>query len=73
MQEGNTIRDSSPPKGCLLSIEEIAKRLGIAKNTLYDWCATRKIPYIKLGKFLRFDAVEIEAWLKTKRVTPRDI
>ncbi len=73
MQGGNSSRDSNPPESCLLSIEEIARRLGIAKNTLYDWCVVRKIPHIKLGKFLRFDAAEIEAWLKTKRVTCRDI
>ena len=56
----------------MVSIAEMAKRLGVAKNTLYDWCAVRKIPHIKLGKFLRFDLFEIEAWLQDKRVMLRD-
>jgi len=47
--------------------------LRVSKNTLYDWCAVKKIPHIKLGKFLRFDAAEIDVWLQAKRVINREI
>ena len=67
MNAGNSSREG------LFSITEMSERLGIAKNTLYDWCAVRKIPHIKLGKFLRFDLAEIEAWLRDKRVALKDI
>ena len=47
--------------------------LGVSKNTLYDWCAVKKIPHIKLGKFLRFKSADIESWLQAKRVSIRDV
>ena len=72
MSAGNGSRSSAVLQDGLVSIAEMAKRLGVAKNTLYDWCAVRKIPHIKLGKFLRFDLFEIEAWLQDKRVMLRD-
>ena len=52
----------------LIEIDELSAMLGVSKNTLYDWCAVKKIPHIKLGKFLRFNAAEIESWLQAKRV-----
>ncbi len=72
MSAGNGSRSSAVLQD-LVSITELSSRLGVAKNTLYDWCAVRKIPHIKLGKFLRFDLAEIEAWLQDKRVLIRDI
>ncbi len=47
--------------------------LGVSKNTLYDWCAVKKIPHIKLGKFLRFKAADIESWLEAKRVIAKQV
>ncbi len=41
--------------------------LGVAKNTLYDWCAIRKIPHYKLGKLTKFKVDEIEVWLTEKK------
>ena len=75
-------KTSCPSGGCshksghiqrLIEIDELSAMLGVAKNTLYDWCAVRKIPHIKLGKLLRFDAAEIEAWWKTKRVAVKNV
>ncbi|MFH0985548.1 MAG: helix-turn-helix domain-containing protein [Candidatus Omnitrophota bacterium] len=57
----------------LIEIDELSSMLGVSKNTLYDWCAVKKIPHIKLGKFLRFSAAEIEAWLQAKRVIAKEI
>ena len=62
--------------GCnqrLIEIDELSAMLGVSKNTLYDWCAVKKIPHIKLGKFLRFNVDEIEAWLQSKRVIIKTI
>jgi excisionase family DNA binding protein len=51
----------------LINIDELSLMLGVAKNTLYDWCAIRKIPHYKLGKLTKFKADEIEAWLAEKK------
>jgi excisionase family DNA binding protein len=51
-----------------LSIAEVSEYLGLTKGTLYVFCHRRRIPYLKLGKLLKFDIIEIEKWLKDKRV-----
>ena len=50
-----------------LDIAELAERLRIKPSTLYAWAAQGTIPYLKLGRLLRFDPDEIEAWLRDHR------
>ena len=52
----------------LISITELAKRLGVSINTLYSWVNQRKIPYVKMGRLLRFDLNDIEKWVTDKKV-----
>ena len=61
------------PDKKLLSIDELSERIGVAKNTLYDWVSMGKIPHLKLGKLVRFEVVKIEQWLETKRKEPMDL
>ena len=51
-----------------VGIEELATYLGLAKGTVYIWVCQKKIPYLKLGRLVKFDLREIETWLKDKRV-----
>lgn len=51
-----------------LGIMELSEYLGLTKGTLYVWVCQRRIPYLKVGKLLKFDIIEIEHWLKDKRV-----
>lgn len=37
-----------PMEQKLLTVEEAAAFLGVAPSTLYDWCAARLIPHIRL-------------------------
>jgi len=39
----------------LVDINELSRRLSIAKGTLYNWVYLRRIPYVKAGRCLRFD------------------
>jgi len=50
-----------------IGIKELSEYLTISKNTIYSWIALRKIPYAKLGKLLRFDLREIDAWVDGNR------
>ncbi len=50
-----------------LGIDEFADYLGVPKGTLYVWVCQKKIPYLKIGKLLKFDLKEIEQWLKDRR------
>jgi len=51
-----------------ISITEASEYLGLTKGTLYVWACQKRIPYLKIGKLLKFDIIEIEQWLKDKRV-----
>jgi excisionase family DNA binding protein len=44
----------------LIDINELARRLAIPKGTLYNWVYLRRIPFVKLGRALRFNPEEIE-------------
>jgi excisionase family DNA binding protein len=47
----------------LLTIDELSERIKIPKRTIYSRTSQRTIPFIKLGKHLRFDPVAIDEWL----------
>lgn len=50
-----------------LDIAALAERLRIKRSTLYAWAEQGTIPHLKLGRLLRFDPDEIEAWLQNHR------
>ena len=53
-----------------LDIAALAERLRIKRSTLYSWAEQGTIPYLKLGRLLRFDPDEIEVWLQAHRREP---
>jgi excisionase family DNA binding protein len=54
----------------LLKPEEVAARLNVSLRFIRRLCHERRVPYTKVGKFVRFDADELEAWIMTHRVVP---
>jgi len=50
-----------------LDIAALAESLRIKRSTLYAWAEQGTIPYLKLGRLLRFDPDEIETWLQAHR------
>lgn len=55
----------------LLSIEQLADWLGVTDRFIRRLVAERRIPFLKIGKFIRFDPAEIEPWLDSQRVAER--
>jgi len=51
----------------LLDINQLSEMLSVKKKTIYDWVHKGFIPYIKLGKLLRFDPKDIEKWYERKK------
>ncbi|MGO9616684.1 MAG: helix-turn-helix domain-containing protein [Bryobacteraceae bacterium] len=51
----------------LIDINELSRRLSIAKGTLYNWVYLRRIPFVKAGRCVRFDYQEV---LETLRQCP---
>jgi excisionase family DNA binding protein len=52
----------------LLTIDELAERLGVSNRHVRRLVAERRVPYLKVGKFVRFDPSEIAVWLDRTRV-----
>ena len=48
----------------LIDINTLSERLSIPKGTLYNWVYQRRIPFIKIGRSLRFDMRDIAEFLK---------
>ncbi len=53
----------------LLDIAGVADRLGVEVRHIRRLVAERRIPFIKWGHLLRFDPVEIDAWIDRARIT----
>ena len=51
----------------LVPIDAVADRLGVTVRHVRRLVDERRIPYLKWGKLLRFDPVEIDAWLDQAR------
>ena len=62
-------QDDSPDD--LLDVNEAAKYLNLAKQTLYIKVSKREIPHIKQGKKLRFLKSDLLEWLKQGRKATR--
>jgi excisionase family DNA binding protein len=51
----------------LLNIDELAERLGVTTTHIRRLVAEKRLPYLKVGKFVRFDPAEITEWLDDAR------
>lgn len=51
-----------------LTVEELADRLKIHPGTIYNWISagTLDIPYVKIGRAVRFRRTQIDAWIDSK-------
>ncbi|MEA2702500.1 MAG: hypothetical protein QOD63_445 [Actinomycetota bacterium] len=52
----------------LMDLAAVAERLGVNQRHVRRLVAERRIPFVKWGHLLRFDAAEIEEWLDVARV-----
>lgn len=48
-----------------LSVDEIAKHLGISKDTVYTWIAEKGMPAHRMGRLWKFKAAEVDEWVET--------
>jgi excisionase family DNA binding protein len=52
----------------LLSIGQLAERLGTTPRHVRRLVAERRVPFVKVGRLVRFDPDDIAAWLDGRRV-----
>lgn len=56
----------------LLDLDAVATRLGVGERFVRRLVEERRIPYRKIGRYLRFDPGEVEAWIEQCRVDTND-
>ena len=55
----------------LLTPQDVADWFQIKISTVYQWTHQGFIPHVKMGKFVRFRASEVLAWLEKRSVKGR--
>jgi excisionase family DNA binding protein len=68
-------RNGAPAKSTtqqdpLLDIHAVAQALGITPRHVQRLVAERRIPFLKVGRFVRFDPAYLNLWLEAQRVEP---
>lgn len=55
-----------------LSADEVAHHLGVSKDTVYAWIADRGMPAHKVGRLWKFQADEVDGWVRSGGAAPSD-
>jgi len=58
-----------PEKENLKTVEQLADYLQVKNQWIYERVKNNEIPFIKVGRFIRFKKEEIDQWIK-ERETP---
>lgn len=54
----------------LLTVKDVSGYTGLAPDTLYTMVSQRRIPYVKVGRLVKFDLELLDKWIKQQTVMP---
>ena len=54
----------------LVSIQDCSVYIGLSVHTLYTMVSQRRIPFVKVGRLVKFDLALIDAWINKRTVMP---
>lgn len=54
----------------LLDVAQAAERLSVTPRFIRRLVFERRLAYIKVGKFVRFEPADLDAWLSERRIEP---
>jgi excisionase family DNA binding protein len=46
------------------SVDDVAKHLGVVKDSIYRWIEHRGLPAHKIGRLWKFKLTEVDAWVR---------
>jgi len=52
----------------LVGVETLAERLGVEVRFVRRLVAERRVPFVKVGRYVRFDIAELANWIDEQRV-----
>ena len=47
-----------------ITAEEVAKHLGVAKDTVYRWRENKNMPAHRIGRLWKFKLTEVDIWVR---------
>jgi excisionase family DNA binding protein len=47
-----------------VSVEEIARHLGVARDSVYRWIESRGLPAHRMGRLWKFKFSQVDAWVE---------
>jgi excisionase family DNA binding protein len=47
-----------------VSVDGVARHLGVAKDSVYRWIEARRLPAHKLGRLWKFKLSEVDEWVR---------
>lgn len=54
----------------LISVHAAAAYVGLSVYTIYTMVSQRRIPYVKVGRLVKFDVPMLDAWIQKNAVMP---
>ena len=54
----------------LIAIHEAAEYTGLSPHTLYTMVSQRRVPFVKVGRLVKFDLELLDKWIKQQTVMP---
>jgi excisionase family DNA binding protein len=54
------------------SVEDVAKHLGIARDTVYRWIESKALPAHRIGRLWKFKLSEVDEWVRSGSATDDD-
>lgn len=63
-------RSPSAVRPRLVSIHDCSVYLGLSVHTLYTMVSQRRIPFVKVGRLVKFDLTLVDAWIQKRTVMP---
>lgn len=61
---------AQPIRPRLVSIQDCGLYLGLSVHTLYTMVSQRRIPFVKVGRLVKFDLALLDAWIAKRTVMP---
>jgi excisionase family DNA binding protein len=55
----------------LMTVNDAARHLAVSVSTLYGWVYQRRIPFVKVGRALRFEVADLDAFIQRNRIQAR--
>ena len=53
-----------------VSVDEVAKHLGVVKDSIYRWIEGRDLPAHRVGRLWKFKLSQVDAWVKAGGAGP---